>query len=135
MPNRSGGGQTGTVGAPDAAEAPVTLRALVPLVAAQALVEALVVTGRDELTVAMRAVLVAVIGLKLLFAWGAARLRAGPALGLLLVQGTTVLAALGATDLAGPARLALGGTAVLASVLLLVSLHAFPGPTLPTSTR
>ncbi|MDQ2649386.1 MAG: hypothetical protein M3Z03_07520 [Actinomycetota bacterium] len=97
----------------------------------EALVEIVAVARRDELVPGFRTLLVLCIALKLVFASRVRRLRAGPALGLLLLEGTTVVAALGAVDAAAPARLALGGTAIIVLVLLFSSLHAFPEPALP----
>ena len=89
------------------------------------------VARRDELVPGFRTLLVLCIGLKLLFAARMRRLRAGPALGLLMLEGTTVVAALGAVEVGAPARLALGCTAIIVLVLLFSSLHAFPEPALP----
>jgi len=110
---------------------PWTLRAAAGLASLQAGVEVVAVARRHELTPGLRGLLVASIALTWLLAWGAVRRRAGAALGLLLLEGTTVVAALGAVDSSGPVRLALGGTAVAVLVLLLRSLHAFPSPALP----
>jgi hypothetical protein len=123
---RSDVGQTGRVDLP-----PLTLRLAVAVVAVQALVEALAVSARTELTGALRVVLVLVVGLKLAFAWGARRRSPGAALGLLLAELTTLLAALGATGLGSGARLALGLSAALVIGLVLASLHAFPSPAPP----
>ena len=71
------------------------------------------------------------LALKWLFAWRVLRLSAGAALGLLLLEGTTIVAAFGAVDSDGIVRLALGGTAADRHVLLFASLHAFPTPALP----
>lgn len=110
---------------------PWTLQAAVALVSVEALVEVLAVGERSELTTGLRAFLVLCLSLKWLFAWRALRLSAGATLGLLMLQGTTIVAAFGAVDLALPSRLALGGTAAVVTALLLASLHAFPSPTLP----
>jgi hypothetical protein len=110
---------------------PWTLRAAVALVAVEALVEAVVVTGRSELTPGLRVFLVLCVGLKWLFAWRVLRLSAGAAFGLLLLEGTTVVAALAAIESSTGARVALGGVALAVLVLLSSSLHAFPSPTLP----
>jgi hypothetical protein len=118
---------------PPLAAAPWTLRAAVALVAVEALVEVVAVAGRDELTGGLRTFLVLCLALKWLFAWRALHRSAGAALGLLMLQGTTVVAAFGAEDLALPARLGLGATAALVMALLLASLHAFPSPSLPTT--
>lgn len=110
---------------------PWTLRAAAGLASLQAAVEVVAVARRHELTPGLRTVLVASLALTWPLAWGALRRRAGAALGLLLLEGTTVVAALGAVDSSGAVRLALGGTAVAVLGLLLGSLHAFPSPTLP----
>jgi hypothetical protein len=110
---------------------PWTLRAAVALVCIEALVEAVVVARRTELTVGLRVALILCIGLKWLFGWRVLRLRAGALFGLLLLEGTTVLAAIGATESAAGARVALGAVALAVLVLLSSSLHAFPSPTLP----
>lgn len=111
--------------------APTTLRLAAAVVAVEAVVEAVVIARRDELTPGLRVMLLAFLSLKWVFAAGALRLKAGPALGLFLLEGTSVLAALGATDAPASARLALAGAAVAAIVLLARSLHAFPEPPLP----
>jgi len=110
---------------------PWTLRAAAGLVSIEALVEGLVVSARGELTPGLRVGLVACIGLKWLFAWRALRRSAGAALGLLMLEGTTVVAALGAVEADPGARLALGVTAGAVIALLAASLHAFPPPELP----
>ncbi len=110
---------------------PWTLRAGVGLVAVEALVEAVVVSGRSELTPGLRGALVACVALKWLFGWRALHLSAGAMLGLLLLQGTTVVAALGAVEASGGARLTLGLVALTTIGLLSSSLHAFPAPTFP----
>lgn len=110
---------------------PWTLRAAAGLVSLEALVEAVAVSGRASLTVGLRVLLVISLAMKWLFAWRVVRLSPGAALGLLLLEGTTVVAALGAVDSGAGARLALGGTALAVLVLLSASLHAFPTPALP----
>lgn len=110
---------------------PVTLRAAAGLVSVEALVECVAVSGRDELTPGLRTGLVLCISLKWVFAWLLLRRSAGAALGLLLVEGTTVIAALGAVETPLAARLALGLTAAAVVSLVAASLHAFPPPTLP----
>ena len=112
-------------------EVPWTLRAAVWLVVVEALVEAAAVARRVELTPGLRVGLVLCVGLKVLFAWRARHLSAGGMLGLLMLEGTTVVAALGATDAALAVRLALAGVALVVLALLSSSLHAFPSPTLP----
>jgi hypothetical protein len=110
---------------------PATLRAAAGLVAAEALVEAVVIVRRDELTAGLRVMLLGFLSFKWLFAAGVLRLRAGSALGLFLLEGTSVVAAAGATDAHPGARAALAATALAAIVLLAASLHAFPEPPLP----
>jgi hypothetical protein len=115
----------------DEAVVPWTLKAAVGLVVVEAAVEVVVVARRDELTPGLRVLLALCIGLKWVFAWGALRLHPGAAMGLLLLEGTTVVAALAATEASPAARLAAGGVALTVLVLLSSSLHAFPSPTLP----
>jgi hypothetical protein len=110
---------------------PRTLRVAVGLVAVEALVVAVVVAGRSELTPGLRAGLVLCVGLKWVFGWRVLRLSPGAMLGLLMLQGTTIVAAFGAVEASGAARLALGAVALLSIGLLSSSLHAFPSPTLP----
>jgi hypothetical protein len=107
------------------------LTAALLLVAVEAVVEIVAVAGRSELVPGLRSMLAVCLALKLVFAWRVRLLRAGPALGLLLLEGTTIVAALGAVDANGLARLALGATAIIVLVLLCSSLHAFPEPPLP----
>jgi hypothetical protein len=110
---------------------PWTLRAAAGLVSVEALIEGVAVTGRTALTPGLRAMLVICLALKWAFAWRILRLSHGAALGLLLLEGTTVVAALGAVDSDLLVRAALGGTALTVVVLVLASLHAFPPPALP----
>ena len=110
---------------------PLTLRAAAALVSVEALAESLAVSGRDELTPGLRAGLVLCLALKWLFAWLVLRRSAGAALGLLLLEGTTIVAALGAVESSGGVRLAIGLTAASVVALVASSLHAFPPPTLP----
>ncbi len=110
---------------------PWTLRGAVALVTVEALVETVAVGGRSELTAGLRTFLVLCLALKWLFAWRVLHLSAGATLGLLMLQGTTVVAAFGAEGLATPARLALGVAATMVMALLLASLYAFPSPALP----
>jgi len=116
---------------PAEAARPWTLGAAVALVSIEALVEAVAVAGRSSLTPGLRTLLVLCISLKWLFAWRATRLSAGAALGLLLLQGTTVVAAFGAVDSPAAVRLGLGAVAAASIALLAASLHAFPAPDLP----
>jgi hypothetical protein len=103
----------------------------VAVVSLEALVEAVAVAGRSSLTPGLRTGLILCIALKWLFAWRVLHLSAGAALGLLLLEGTTVVAALGAVDSSSAVRLALAATAIAVLWLLFASLHAFPSPTLP----
>ena len=119
--------------ATDPAPLPWTLRAATALVTVEALVEAVAVSGRGELTPGLRVMLVAFLGLKWLFAWRARLLRPGAAMGLLLLEGTTVVAAVGATEAHPLARLGLAASALAVLTLLAASLHAFPSAPLPRS--
>lgn len=101
------------------------------IVVLEAVAEMVAVARRDELVPGLRTLLIGCLALKVVFAWRVRGLRAGPALGLLLLEGTTIVAALGAVEASGPARLALGIAAIIVIVLLLASLHAFPEPALP----
>jgi hypothetical protein len=113
------------------AAVPWTLRVAAGLVSAEALVEATLVAGRAELTPGLRVGLVLCVGLKWVFAWRVLRFSAGAMLGLLMLEGTTIVAALGAVETAYGARLAFGAVALVSIGLLSSSLHAFPSPTLP----
>ncbi len=110
---------------------PKTLLAAAVLVSLEALVESVVVLGRSELTLGLRVLLVLCLALQWLFAWRVLRLSHGAALGLLMFEGTTIVAAFGAVESTGLGRLVLGGSALLVIVLLAASLHAFPAPILP----
>ncbi len=110
---------------------PATLLVAAAIVAVEALVEAITIVARDELTPGLRGMLIAFLSLKWVFALRVLKLRPGPALGLVLAEGTTVVAAAGATDAHPLARVALATTAVTAIVLLARSLHAFPTVELP----
>lgn len=112
-------------------ELPLTLRAAVGLVSIEALAEAIWVAMRTELRPALRVVLVLCVGSKWAAAWGVTARRPGAALALLLLEGSTILAALSATESADLARWALGVAALAVIVLLLLSLDAFPPPRLP----
>ena len=112
-------------------QVPWTLRAAAGLVSIEAAGEAIGVAGRSELTPGLRVGLVMCVSLKWLFAWRALRLSAGAVLGLLMLEGTTVVAALGATEAAAEVRVALAGVALAVLVLLSSSLHAFPSPSVP----
>ena len=116
---------------PKPVSVPWKLRAAVGLVGAETAVECGVVIGRSELTGGLRAGLVVCLSLKWLFAWRALRLGAGGALGVFLLEATTVVAALGATGADTWLRAALVVVALTVIVLLAGSLHAFPVPALP----
>src|SRR5687767_1339888 len=109
FPDRSGQtGQAMTASLP--AALPWTLRAAAGLVSVEALIEGIAVTGRTALTPGLRVVLVLCLAIKWLFAWRILRLSHGAALGLLLLEGTTLVAALGAVETDMLVRAALGGT-------------------------
>ena len=110
---------------------PWTLRAAAGLVSVEALAESVGVSGRTELTPGLRVGLILCLALKWLFAWRVLHRSAGAALGLLMLEGTTIVAAFGAVETDGLIRLALGATAATVLVLVSTSLHAFPPPTLP----
>jgi hypothetical protein len=110
---------------------PWTLRAAIAVVSVEALAECVAVAGRDELTPGFRAALALCVTLKVLFAWRVGHRSPGAALGLLMLEGTTIVAAFGAVEASGAVRLALGATAASVMVLLLSSLHTFPAPDLP----
>lgn len=110
---------------------PWTLRSAAALVSVETLVECAVVAARSELTPGLRGLLILTLALKWVFAWRLLGLHAGAVFGLLMLEGTTVVAALGAVGWPLPARLALGGTALTVIALLLRSLSAFPAPSLP----
>jgi hypothetical protein len=116
---------------PDAVEPPWTLRAAAAIVSVEALIECIEVSRREELTAGLRFLLISCLALKWLFAWRVLGLRAGPMLGLLLLEGTTILAAVAATETSDGARLAAAGTALVVLVLLVASIPAVPSPTLP----
>ena len=125
-------GQTGSdMAVPPPAELPWTLRAAAGLVSVEALVEGVAVTGRTAFTPGLRVMLVLCLALKWLFAWRVLRLSPGAAFGMLLLEGTTIVSALGAVDTDALVRVALGGTALTVVILLLASLHAIPTPALP----
>lgn len=110
---------------------PVRLRVAAGLVAVEAVVEAGIIAGREELTPGLRAMIILFLSTKWIFAARVVKLRAGPALGLFLLEGTTLLFLLGASDTDALVRIALAGAALAAIVLLAGSLHAFPPAPLP----
>jgi hypothetical protein len=100
-------------------------------VSVETMVEAVVISRREELTVGLRVMLILFLSLKWVFSLGVLRLRSGAALGLFLLEGTSVVAALGAVDAPVGARLALAASAMVAIALVASSLHAFPEAPLP----
>ena len=114
-----------------AAVTPRTLSTAAALVSVEALVEAVAVAGRTNLTPGLRVGLILCVSLKWVFAWRVLHLSAGAALGLLLLEGTTIVAAFGAVDRGPLARVALGSTALAVITLLFASLHAFTSPPIP----
>jgi hypothetical protein len=89
------------------------------------------ISGRDELTASLRVMLILCIGLKWAFAWRVTHRSAGAALGLLLFEATTIVAALGSVEEGRAARVVVGATAATVIALVAASLHAFPSPSLP----
>jgi hypothetical protein len=118
---------------PSAQEAglPITLPLAAGIVSVETLVEAVAISTRVELTAGLRFFLILSLSLKWLFAWRVLHRSAGAALGLMLLEGTTIVSAFGAVELALPVRVALGITALVAIALVAASLSAFPPPTLP----
>src|SRR3954452_3479048 len=112
----------------DGLRPPWTLRTAVAIVSVETLVECVEVTRREDLTPGLRFFLVLCLSLKWVFAWRVLDLRAGPLLGLLLLEGTTLLAALGATQTSDGARLATAATSLVVLGLLVASIPAFPSP-------
>ncbi|HJR24010.1 MAG TPA: hypothetical protein VJ804_00945 [Acidimicrobiales bacterium] len=110
---------------------PVRLRVAAGLVAVETVVEAGIIAGREELTPGLRVMIILFLSTKWIFAARVLKLRAGPALGLFLLEGTTLLFLLGARDTNGAVRIALAVAALSAIVLLAGSLHAFPPVPLP----
>jgi hypothetical protein len=115
----------------EATRLPLTLTSAVALVSVETLAEVLFVGDRHDLTPGLRVCLILCLALKWLFAWRLTHRSAGAALGLLLLEATTVVAALGAVDQPAGQRLAVGLCAALAVGLVSASLHAFPPPNLP----
>jgi hypothetical protein len=110
---------------------PNALRLAAAVVSAEAIVEAVVISRREELTPGLRVMLLLFLSLKWVFAVGVLRLRSGAALGLFLLEGTSVVAALGAVGAPAAARVALAASALVTIVLVASSLHAFPEAPLP----
>lgn len=109
---------------------PVALTVALVLVVLQSLAEAAFVVGRDDYGPGGKALVIAAIGTKVLFAAWARRLSAGGALGLLTFEFVGILVALGATW-SSVLRIALVACVVAVYALVLSSLHAFPAPELP----
>jgi hypothetical protein len=110
---------------------PVRLRVAAGLVAVEALVEAVIIARRDEFTPGLRVIMILFLSCKWIFALRVLRLRAGAALDLFLLEGTSLLFTLGARDTAAIVRIGLAAAALAAIVLLAMSLHAFPPAPLP----
>jgi hypothetical protein len=110
---------------------PVRLRVAAGLVAVEAVAEAVIIAGRDEFTPGLRVMMILFLSTKWIFALRVLGLRAGPALGLFLLEGTSLLFLLGARDTNAVVRIALAAAALAAIVLLATSLHAFPPAPLP----
>jgi hypothetical protein len=110
---------------------PLTLTSAVAIVTVETLAEALYVSTRDDLTPGLRVCLILCLALKWGFAWRVTHRSAGAAFGLLLLEVTTIVAALGAVDQPASERLAIGICAALTIGLISASLHTFPPPVLP----
>ncbi len=108
---------------------PARLAAAAVLTAGLAIVETVHIVGRDELVPALRGFLVLVVALQVVLAVATARRNAGAALGLLVYQVTTVLAAVAGGF--GDERPLLAVGAVIVVVLVSSSLSAFPTIELP----
>ncbi len=110
--------------------APAALTVAFVLVLAESLAEAAFVIGRDDYGPGGKALVVGAIGTKVLCAAGARRLSAAGALGLLALEVTGIVVALGAPWSFG-LRIALVACVVAVYALVLSSMHAFPSPELP----
>ena len=115
------------------ASPPFALTVAIWLAVAQVTVEIVVVAVSDRFPFGGRVFLGGCLALGYAFARSAHRLRAGGAFGVLMVEATSILVALGATSWPGAARVSLALVAVTVIALVLSSLHAFPSPTLPTT--
>jgi hypothetical protein len=115
----------------EARRLPLTLTSAVALVSIETFAEALYVSTRHDLTPGLRGFLVLCLALKWVFGWRVTHRSAGAAFGLLLLEVTTIVAALGAVDQPLGERLAVGLCAAIAVGLVSASLHAFPPPVLP----
>lgn len=127
-PSWVGGAEVGAA-RPDRQPVPVRLAAAAVLTAGLATVETVHIVSRDELVPALRGFLVAVVALQLVLAVATARRNPGAALGLLVYQVTTVLAAVAGGF--GDERPLLAVGAVIVVVLVSSSLSAFPTIELP----
>ena len=117
--------------APAPVAPPLALRIGAALLVVQVTAGIVVVLTGDRYGPGGRLFTAALIGLGYLFAHSAVRLRAGGALGALLLELSALLVALGARDWPSGARVAVGVSAVAVVVLVLASLPAFPSPDLP----
>ncbi len=115
----------------EAPRLPRTLAVAVALVSIETLAEAVFISGRSELTGGLRAMLISCVGLKWLFAWRILHRSAGAALGLLMFEATTIVAAFGSVEEGRATRVVVGATAASVIALVAASLHAFPSPSLP----
>lgn len=111
-------------------EAPAALTVALVIVVIESAAQAAFVLNRDDYGPGGKALVVAAIGVKVLFAVWARRLSAGGALGLLALELMGVVVALGAAW-SIELRYALVASVVAVYVLVLSSLHAFPTPELP----
>ena len=109
---------------------PVALTIALVLVIIQSLAESAFVLARDDYGPGGKALVIAAIGTKVLFAAWARKLSAGGALGLLTFEFVGILVALGASW-STSLRIALAACVVAVFALVLSSLHAFPAPELP----
>ena len=107
------------------------LRAAAALVSVEAVVEAAVIVSRDELAPGFRLFGFLALTIKVFWAFGVTRLRPGAALGLLMIEGLSAIAALGAVDAPLLGRVAIAATAIVSMALVASSLHAFPEAPLP----
>lgn len=113
-----------------ATRVPAALTLALAIVAVETVAEVSFVIGRDDFGPGGKAFLVLVLGLKIVLAARARRLRAGAALGLLVFELVGILVAIGA-DWSMALRVGLVACVVAVYALVLSSLHAFPSPELP----
>lgn len=109
------------------AQVPTRLLIAAAIVTVESLIEIGYVLGNDEYPPLGKIAFAALFGLKIVLAYRMCQLKAGAALGVVVVELAGIQVAL-SPDLAGGLRLILilGVGAVL--VLVLTSLHAFPSP-------